>query len=114
MDVKSCEILISGTLSSTVDLEDCEILGLILPALDNTDLTFKACSTDSVADGDFVTVKAKDATTLTITATTGDFAVTSDDLVGLKGYRFVKIVASAGQDSAAVTFTWLLKKNWKR
>ena len=114
MDVKSCEILIAGTLSSTVDLEDAEILGLILPTLDSTNLTFKVCSTNSVTDDDFKTVKAKDDTALTITATTGGFAIASDDLIGLKGYRFVKIEANVGQDSAAVTFTWLLKKNWRR
>ena len=111
MDVKSCQISISGQTSGAVDLEDCEILGLILPTLDSTNLTFTVSST---LTGDYVALKSKGASALSITATTGAFAVTSDDLIGLKGYRFVKIVASAAQNSAAVTFTFLLKKNWRR
>ena len=111
MDVKNCQIAIGGTTSSAVDLEDCEILGLVLPTLVSCNLTFKVCATSG---GTFVDLKAKGGGALTITATTGAFAVTSDDLAGLKGYRYVKILASQTQTVTARTFTWLLKKNWRR
>jgi hypothetical protein len=112
MDVKFCTILITKTDSSVVDLEDCDLLGLILPTLDNASLTFKVCDT---AGGTFVTVKDKDATTaLTIAASVGAFAVASNILDGLKGYRYVQISASAAQNTAARIFTWQLKKNWRR
>ena len=111
MDVKSCVIAIGGTTSGAVDLEDAEILGLILPTLVSANLTFTVSSTLA---GDYVALKTKGAAALSITATTGGFAVESDDLVGLKGYRFVKIVADAEQTTTARVFTWLLKKNWKR
>jgi len=104
MDVKSCQIPIDGKTSTVVDLEDCEILGLILPTLVSGDLTFTVCAT---SDGTFVDLKS-------ITASTGGFAVTSDDLAGLKGYRYVKIVSATTQTTTARTFTWLLKKNWRR
>ena len=111
MDVKSCQIAIDGLTSGAVDLEDCEILGLIIPALISANLTF---TVSSALAGDYVALKSKGAAALSITATTGGFAVSSDDLTGLKGYRFVKIVADAAQTVTARTFTWLLKKNWKR
>ena len=111
MDVKSCVIAINGTTSSAVDLEDCEIVGLIIPTLISANLTF---TVSSALAGTYVPLKTKGAAALSITATTGGFAVESDDLVGLKGYRFVKIVADAEQTVTARTFTWLLKSNWKR
>jgi len=111
MDVKSCTIAIDGQTSSAVDLEDCEILGLIIPTLISANLTF---TVSSALAGDYVTLKSKGATALSITATTGGFAVSSDDLIGLKGYRFVKIVADAQQTTTARTFTWLLKHNWQK
>lgn len=111
MDIKFCTIAINGTTSGAVDLEDCEILGLIIPTLISANLTFTVC--DTLA-GTYVPLKSKGATALSITATTGGFAVSSDDLVGLHGYRFVKIVADATQTTTARIFTWLLKKNWRR
>jgi len=110
-DVKTCVIAKDGQTSGAVDLEDAEILGLILPTLDSANITFTVSSTLA---GTYVALKAKGAGALTLTATTGGFAITSDDLVGLKGYRFVKVVASAAQTTAARTFTWLLKHNWAR
>jgi len=112
MDIKKCTILISGTDSSVVDLEDFTILGLIIPTLDSTDLTFKVCNT---AGGTFIGLKVLAGTSaLTITATTGNFAVVSNDLEGLSGYRYVQIIASAAQNGGARTFFWILKKNWQK
>ena len=111
MDTKSCQIAINGKTSGAVDLEDCEIIGLILPTLVSTNLTFTVSST---LTGDYVALKSKGASALQIPTTTGASAVASGDLIGLKGYRFVKVVSSATQTTTARTFTWLLKKNWRR
>ena len=111
MDVKSCQIAIGGKTSSAVDLEDCEILGLILPTLVSGALTFTVSSTLA---GTYVALQSKGLASLEISATTGGIAIASDDLVGLKGYRFVKIVSATTQTVTARTFTWLLKKNWRR
>jgi len=110
-DVKSCTIAISGKTSDAVDLEDAEILGLIIPTITSAALTFTVSATKT---GTYVTLKSQDASTaFTITASTGNCAIESNDLEALKGYRFVKIV-SAETQAAARTFTWLLKKNFKR
>jgi len=69
-------------------------------------VTFKV--SDAI-DGTFVALKDKSPAALTIVATTGEFAVTSNDLKGLAGYRFVKVV-SAAQASAAVTFIFTGKQ----
>jgi len=111
MDTKLCAIAIDGLISSAVDLEDAEILGLIIPTLISANLTF---TVSSAIAGTYVPLKTKGAAALTITATTGGFAVSSDDLVGLKGYRFVRIVADAQQTTTARIFTWLLKHNWQK
>ena len=110
-DVKSCTIAIDGQTSGVVDLEDAEIVGLIIPTLISANLTF---TVSSALAGDYVALKSKGAAALTIAATTGDFAVSSNDLAGLKGYRFVKIYADAQQTVTPRVFTWLLKKNWVR
>jgi len=110
-DYKQCTIAIDGLTSDAVDLEDAEILGLIIPTLISANLTF---TVSSALAGTYVPLESKAAAALTIAAATGGFAVSSDDLVGLKGYRFVKIVADAQQTTTARVFTWLLKKNWKR
>jgi len=111
MFLKTCTIAINGTTSGAVDLEDFEIAGLILPTLVSANLTFTVSST---LTGTYVALKAKGAAALSITATTGGFAVSSDDLTGLKGYRYVKIVADAAQTTTARIFTWILKKNnWR-
>jgi hypothetical protein len=106
MDVKYCTIALNGTASGEVDLEDCEILGLIIPALDTTTLTFTVSATSG---GTFVALQSKALAALTISSGAGAIAVSSDDLSGLRGYRFVKIVAGSAQTSLARTFTWLLK-----
>ena len=74
-------------------------------------LTFTVSSTLA---GTYVALQSKGLASLEISATTGGIAIASDDLVGLKGYRFVKIVSATTQTVTARTFTWLLKKNWRR
>lgn len=99
-------ITISGTESAVVDLQGFCNYGLMIPAIDSADLTFKA---SNLSDGTFYAVKDKTGSALTISSGTGSFAVESDDLTGLKGYRYVKIVSSTAQNSAAVTFTFTMK-----
>jgi len=121
MNKKFCTIAKDGTISTVVDLEDLSILGLLVPALDSANLTFTASDT---SDGTFVTVKtvyldstdsfAATLADFTIPAATGGIAIDSSVLDALKGYRYIKVVASAGQTTAARTFTWILKKNYRR
>jgi len=108
---KYCTIAKAGKTSSVVDLEDGVVLGLILPALDATTLTFTASAS---SDGTFVAVQSKALAALTISSGTGAIAIASDDLAGLAGYRYIKIVAGSAQNTAARTFTWLLKKYTRR
>jgi len=95
-----------GTTSAEADLEGMTVMGLLIPTIDSANLTFTVCNTTG---GTFQTLKAMDGTAHTITATTGNFALACDDLSDLAAYRYVKIVASAAQTTAARTFTWVLK-----
>lgn len=97
----------AGLVSGIADLGGFAVLGLLIPTLDSANLTFQV---SNLSTGTFYTVKDKGgATALTITAGTGDWAVESGDLDDLKGYRFVKIVASAAQVTAARTLIWVCK-----
>ena len=102
----TCVIAQDATTSAAADLEGCAIMGLLIPAIDSANLTFTA---SNLYAGTYYTVKDKDASTFTIAAATGSLAISSDDLTPLAGYRYVKIVASASQTSAAVTFIFTLK-----
>uniref|UniRef100_A0A6M3JQW3 Uncharacterized protein n=1 Tax=viral metagenome TaxID=1070528 RepID=A0A6M3JQW3_9ZZZZ len=102
----TCVIADEGTTSAAVDTEGYGITGLLIPTIDTANLTF---TVSNLSDGTFYTVKDMDGSTFTITAGTGAFAVGSDDLSPLFGYRFIKVVSSATQSTAAVTFTFTLK-----
>ena len=105
--VVECKIAIasSTTVSALVDLENRAIVGLVLPALTSTNLSFKVAAnpTDTPVD-----LKNADGTAITITAATGGFAIDSDDLVCLAGYRWMQIIASVAQ-AANRTFQLLIK-----
>ena len=102
----TCAIAQEGSTSSVADVEGYAICGLLIPTLDSANLTFTVCNT---SDGTFQTVKDKDASAHQVAAATGNFALSSDDLTPLAGYRYIKIVADASQDSAERTFTFVLK-----
>lgn len=93
------------TESAMADLGNRAIVGLVLPTLDTGNITFKVAA--QPADT-FVLLKAKDATTHSITATTGAFAVSCDDLTEIAGYRYVKVVSAATQ-TAPRTFKFVMK-----
>ena len=95
-----------GTSTDAMDLEGYSVTGLMLPTLDTTNITFTA---SNLVAGTYYTVKDMDGSTFTITATTGAMAVGSDDLSPLFGYRFVKVVASAAQTTAARTIIFTVK-----
>lgn len=103
----TCVIAKDETDSAVVDIQGFTVMGLLIPTLDSANLTFKV---SNLSDGTFYTVKDKGgASSLTIAAGTGAFAVESTDLDDLRGYRYIQIIASAGQTTAARTFTWVLK-----
>lgn len=93
------------THSALVDLGGAAVVGLFLPTIVTGDVTFEATYDPSVTP---VTVKAKDGTSLTVTAGTGGFAVSAEDLAPLAGYRWVRVV-TAGTQNADVTFRFSTK-----
>ena len=104
-DTVDCVIASGDTASAVVDIGNKTICGLLIPTLDSGSLTFQV---SEKADGTFYTLKDKTPASHTIVATTGLFAVASDDLTELAGYRFIKIISAATQ-TAARTFIWVLK-----
>jgi len=96
-----------GTDSEIADLAGFAVVGLLIPTLDTTDLTFKV---SNLSTEDWYVVKDKAGINeFKITATIGGFAIQSKDMDELKGYRFIQIIASANQNGGARTFTWIVK-----
>ncbi len=102
----TCVIADEGTTSAAADIEGYGITGLLIPTIDSANLTFQV---SNLVGGTYYTVKDMDGATFTITSGTGAFAVGADDLSPLFGYRFIKVVSSAAQTTAAVTFIFTLK-----
>jgi len=92
-------------LSAEVDLAGYGLIGLIIPTIDSGNVTFEVSATTG---GTFVTLKDAVSATLTITAVTGNFAVSADELAALSAYRYVKVKTSVAQ-TANRTFTFVLK-----
>jgi len=93
------------THSELVDLRGAAVLGLFLPTIVTGNVTFEATYDPSVTP---VGVKAKDGTPLTISAGTGGFAVSADDLAPLAGYRYARVV-TAGTQTSDVIFRFIVK-----
>jgi len=102
----TCVIAQNGQTSAAADLEGYAVSGLLIPTIDSGNLTF---TVSNLVAGTYYTVKDMDGSTFTITAGAGAFAVGSDDLSPLFGYRFIKVVAATAQTTAAVTFTFTVK-----
>lgn len=94
------------TTSAQIDLEGFAVTGLFIPAIDSANITFEAAP---ASGGTFQAIKDADGNAITITAGTGNFAVGCDDMAFIDGYRFVKVVASAAQNTAERTFTFSVK-----
>jgi len=101
----TCITAKNGSTSAVADIEGYAITGLLIPTIDTGNITF---TVSNLVGGTYYTLKDMDGATFTITAGTGAFAVGSDDLSPLFGYRFIKVV-SAAQTTAAVTFTFTVK-----
>lgn len=99
------EYSVDATHSEIIDLKDVAVVGLILPTIVTGDVTFEATHDPSVTP---VAVKAKDGTALTITAGTGGFAVSTEDLAPLAGYRYIRVV-TAGTQTSDVIFLFIVK-----
>ncbi len=95
----------SGTLSSAVDLQGFGLVGLIIPTIDSGNVTFQV-SDDNVT---FVDLKDKAGTAIQVTATTGGFAVSADDLTPLSAYCYIKVKTSVAQAGGARTFKFVVK-----
>jgi len=106
-DVRTCLVDISedDDLSTEVDLGGYALMGLIIPTIDSANLTFEV---SDATGGTFSTLKDKGGTAVTVTAGTGGFAVSADDLAPLAAYRYVKVATSATQ-TADRTFKFILK-----
>jgi hypothetical protein len=95
-----------ASLSGAADLKGHGLIGLIIPTIDSANISFQV--SDSLG-GAYVDLKDKAGDAITVTAGTGGFAVSADDLGPLAAYRFVKVKASAAQTPAAVTLKFILK-----
>ena len=105
LDEIKVKILSGATESKEIDTSYLAILGLFVPTIDNSTLTFKVSS----CSANFVNIKDKAGATISFTVGTGGIAISSEDLAFLAAYRFIKIVSSEPQ-TADRTFTWCLKE----
>ena len=101
----------NGQESTIADLAGFAVLGLLVPALISCELTFYV---RHISTGTFQLLKRNvlsddSMESVKLEVGTGNQAISSVSLECLKGYRFVKIKASAGQTSGPVTFTWIVK-----
>lgn len=92
-------------LSLEADLGGAELVGLIIPTIDNGNVTFEV---SDASGGTFVALKGADGNAEAIVAATGALAVSADDLAILAPYRYVKIGTAAAQ-TADRTFKWIVK-----
>jgi len=99
------DITVSTTLSAEVDLAGYGLVGLIIPTIETGAVTFQVAQ---ASGGSFVDLKDKSAAAISITAGTGGFAVSADDLAPLCAYRYIK-VKTAGTQLANRTFAFVLK-----
>ncbi len=101
----TCTTISGATESSVCDLEGYANYGLLIPAIDTGTVTFKV---SNESGGTYYIVKDKDASTsFTISSTSGDVAIESDDLKALAGYRYIKCVTAT--QTAPRTFIFTVK-----
>ena len=94
-------VAISGTTGS-VDLENWDTLGLIVPTLDSTTLQIKVSMDNATW---FIVKDGAGTQVLSYAASTGAFAVAARDMVDVCSYRYLMVVCGSAQNSAARTFT---------
>jgi hypothetical protein len=92
-------IAASGTTSNAVDLAGFGLIGLLLPALTDCDLTFQVAETET---GTYRTIYNSDDTVFTVDAGTGNRAIATDHLAPLSAYRWVRVVSSETQEAERI------------
>ena len=97
--IEDCTILDTETDSDAVDLRGYGMIGLIVPTITSANLTFEVSETEG---GTYRAVTNADGTVFTLTTTTGDMAISADDLAPLCAYRWVKIISSEAQGADRV------------
>jgi hypothetical protein len=107
LENRTATIVKDGTISDAINLSDYVAIGMMLPTLNSGDITFTVCDTEG---GSYVALKDKDGAAITIAAGTGGFAVSSEDLAPLAGYRYFKIVCATAQTTSVRTITITVKR----
>jgi len=92
-------------LSAAVDIGSFMVVGLLIPTIDSGNVTFLVC--DTLA-GTYQDLKKSDASAVSITAGTGNFAVSADDLTPLAAFRFIKVKTAVAQTEDR-TFKFIVK-----
>lgn len=103
--VATITYLTDDDLSDAISIRGHAITGLLIPTIDSGSITFMVSDTKTST---YYTLNDKDGTAITITAGTGGFAVSTDDLTPLAAYRFIKVKTSVAQ-TADREFTFILK-----
>ncbi len=105
-------ILATGTLSSQFDLQGYQLAGLIaLTNSVNGTLGFMVSDKPDAPDfpggqtGVYRTLYKNDGTTVQITAPSGQFAISSEYLLPLVGYRFVRVSSTAQTTGLSLVLT---------
>lgn len=99
-------IATDNDLSSEADFGGSAVVGLIVPTLDTSTLTFRVAAASGGAAFPLVNELGG---TISIAAGVGSAAISGTPLLPLSPYRFVSI-ATSGTQSANRTFTWVLKE----
>lgn len=93
-----------ATVSSAIDLGNLSVVGLILPVLTSTAITFQA--SDSLA-GTYQAVKGSDGNSVSYTVASSTYVVILP--TALAGIRFLKLVCGSAE-GAARTITVIAKE----
>ena len=109
---KTATIAVSGTTSGPVELEDYEMIGLHIPALDSSTLKLQVNADPASPPGSGTWYDVYDGLgnqILNLPASTGSRYVATRDLADILGAHWVRVVCGSAQNSAARTFTFYLR-----
>jgi hypothetical protein len=90
------DVSVDNDLSEAINIQGHAITGLLVPALDSCNLTFMVSDEEA---GTYLLLKDKDGNAITLTVTTGQMAISTDDLTPLASYSFIKVKTSVGQST---------------
>jgi hypothetical protein len=96
-------ILATGTLSSEFNLMGYNLVGIqALGASVNGTLGFMVSDKPDASGGVYRTLYGPTGTPVTITAPSGQFALSSDALTPLNGYQYIRVSSSAQTNGLAL------------